>query len=86
MDAQVIYHRLKKIGYSAWMDSENLQPGQNWEYEIDKAIQYSVAVILLVSQHSVNKHGYIQKEIKKIIQKMEYYPKGGYKPDSNKIG
>ena len=39
-------------------------PDKNWKQEIPKAVRASDVVIVCFSRHSVNKAGYIQKEIK----------------------
>jgi hypothetical protein len=45
-----------------WLDEERLFPGQDWNLEIEKAVQSSDAVIVCVSSTSVAKEGYVQKE------------------------
>lgn len=57
------YYRLINEGYSAWIDEEKLQPGHAWKLEIEKAIQNSNVVIIFLSKKSVDKEGYVQREI-----------------------
>jgi two-component SAPR family response regulator len=59
-----LYRRLVANGFDAWLDEEKLLPGQDWRIEIPKAIKVADAVIVCLSQNSVSKEGYIQKEIK----------------------
>lgn len=59
-----LYKRLKADGFAPWLDEEDLLPGQNWQREIPKAVRESDVVIVCLSCGSVNKNGYIQKEIK----------------------
>ena len=59
-----LYQRLSNDGVQPWLDEEDLLPGQNWKQEIVKAVGASDVVIVCLSRHSVNKAGYIQKEIK----------------------
>ena len=47
-----------------WLDHYNLLPGQDWNLEITKAVKNSDIVIVFISQDSISKSGYIQKEIK----------------------
>jgi hypothetical protein len=62
-----IYHRLKNSGFEPWLDEINIHPGLNWDSEIKKAVRSSNVVILCMSKHSINKEGYVQKEIKQIL-------------------
>lgn len=59
-----LYQRLKADGFEPWLDEEDLLPGQIWECEIPKAVRNSDVVIICFSHGSVNKEGFIQKEIK----------------------
>jgi hypothetical protein len=46
-----------------WLDELKLLPGQNWTNQIGKAVEASDAVIVCLSNYSVNKEGFVQKEI-----------------------
>lgn len=59
-----LYRRLQSDGVDPWLDEENLLPGQKWQLEIPKAVRSSDAVLVCLSQNSVTKSGYVQKEIK----------------------
>lgn len=61
---QRLYARLVADGVDAWLDQEKLIPGQNWRDEITKAVRESDIVIVCLSQRSVTKEGFVQKEIK----------------------
>lgn len=50
-----------------WLDEEKLLPGQDWNLEIEKAVEASDAVIICLSSVSVAKEGYVQKELRKIL-------------------
>lgn len=64
-----LYARLIKDGIHAWLDVENLQPGQDWQQEIRKAILKSDVVIVCLS-HSFNaKQGYRHEELKLALEK-----------------
>ncbi|MCW5205551.1 toll/interleukin-1 receptor domain-containing protein [Desulfobulbus sp. F5] len=71
-----LYHRLKKDGYYPWLDEEDLLPGQDWQYEIRKAVRSSSIVIVCLSRDSVNKRGYVQKEICFALDAAEEQPEG----------
>lgn len=72
-----LYHRLNAEGWiDPWLDEENLLPGQDWGQEIERAIETTDAVIICVSNSSVNKEGYIQKEIKFVLDIALEKPEG----------
>lgn len=58
------YPMLKKAGAKVWMDKENLLPGQDWEFAIRKAIRDSDFFLIFLTNKSMNKRGFLQKEIK----------------------
>ena len=70
-----VYERLKKEGFDPWMDVENLQAGQEWTSEIEKAIQNSDVVIVFLSAKSINKEGFLQSEIRRSLRIAEDRPK-----------
>ena len=72
-----LYRYLKKRGIQPWLDAEDLLPGQHWQVEIPKAIEESDAIIICLSKASVDKEGYIQKEIYFALQKTLEMPEGG---------
>lgn len=51
-----------------WLDEEELLPGQDWNLEIEKAVESSDAVIVCVSHVSVAKEGYVQKELRQVLE------------------
>lgn len=59
-----IYQRLKDAGFTPWMDKVDLLPGQKWRPAIEKAIQRADFFILCLSNHSVKKRGFVQREIR----------------------
>jgi formylglycine-generating enzyme required for sulfatase activity len=60
-----LYQKLSAEGWlDVWLDEEKLLPGQDWDYEIDKALDKSDAVIVTLSTGSVSKEGYVQKELR----------------------
>jgi hypothetical protein len=63
-----LYNRLAvKTWIDPWLDEERLLPGQNWEVEIEKAVEESDAVIVCCSSASVSKEGYVQRELKYVL-------------------
>jgi formylglycine-generating enzyme required for sulfatase activity len=60
-----LYQKLRAEAWvDPWLDQEKLLPGQDWDLEIEKAVQTSDAVIVLLSDSAVKKEGYIQKELR----------------------
>ena len=63
-----LYKRLNAEDWlDPWLDEERLLPGQDWNLEIEKAVEASDAVIVCVSSTSVAKEGYVQKELRKVL-------------------
>jgi hypothetical protein len=64
-----LYARLIKDGIRAWLDAENLQPGQDWQHEIRKAILKSDVVIVCLSPVFNQQQGYRHEELKIALEK-----------------
>ncbi len=64
-----LYQRLTKSGIHAWLDAENLQPGQDWQHEIRKAILKSDVVIVCLSREFNKQQGYRHEELKIALEK-----------------
>jgi VCBS repeat-containing protein len=71
-----LYHRLISDGYDAWLDEESLVPGQKWKYEIPKAVRNSEVIIVCLSNKSISKEGYVQKEIADALDIADEKPQG----------
>lgn len=71
-----LYEQLVKEGFDPWLDEEKLLPGQNWKREISKAVREADAVLVCLSQSSISKRGYIQKEIKVALEVACEFPEG----------
>jgi formylglycine-generating enzyme required for sulfatase activity len=69
-----VYRRLLDAGFDVWMDKINLLPGQRWEQEIPRAIRNSDFILIFFSNHSVAKHGYIQREFRLALKTLEEMP------------
>jgi hypothetical protein len=64
-----LYQRMIKDGIHAWLDSESLQPGQDWQHEIRKAILKSDVVVVCLSQKFNEQQGYRHEELKIALDK-----------------
>ena len=73
-----LYSRLRSaaVYIVPWLDKENLLPGQRWEYEITLAVRSSDIVLVCVSNTSIRKTGYVQKEIKDALDVADRQPEG----------
>lgn len=71
-----LYKRLVADGVDVWLDAESLVAGQNWQVEIPKAIRESDVVVVCLSERSINKEGYVQREIKFALDIAEEKPEG----------
>lgn len=74
--ARDLHARLVRDGYRPWLDEEDLLPGQEWDAEIRKAIRKCHAMIVCLSQQSISKTGYVQKEIKLGLDVADEQPEG----------
>ena len=72
-----LYQRLKEESWiDPWLDEEKLLPGQDWDLEIEKAVEASDAVIVFLSNNSVSKEGYIQRELRFVLRIADFKPEG----------
>lgn len=71
-----LYQRLKGKGIEPWFDEENLLPGQHWQEEIPRAVRQSDVVLICLTNGSISKTGYVQKEIGFALDAAEEQPEG----------
>ena len=57
-------------GFDVWMDYVSIKPGQNWDFEIKRAFEKATFVLAFVSHESVNRRGYVQRELKLALDKL----------------
>ena len=65
---EVLYQKLSAAGYQPWLDCQELQLGQGLESVIEQALQKSDLVLICLSATSINKRGFLQKEIKQALE------------------
>ena len=68
--------RLENDGIATWLADENLIPGQDWKLEIFKAVKRSDVALILLSNKSIKKEGYVQKEIRITLEAADEKPEG----------
>lgn len=72
-----LYDRLdKEVWIDPWLDERKILPGQDWDIEIKKAVRTADIVIVCLSNVSVSKEGYVQKEIKHSLDIADEKPEG----------
>ena len=64
-----LYTRMIENGVDIWLDSENLQPGQDWQQEIRKAILKCDVILICLSREFNKQHGYRHEEVKIALEK-----------------
>src|SRR4029450_12777917 len=70
-----VYHRLRAIdGFEPWLDEEDLVPGQDWDYEIKRALKTSDFILIFLSRSSLAKRGYVQREMKLALDALQELP------------
>ncbi len=74
--ARELHKRLHDDGIDAWLDEEDLLPGEEWKMSIEKAVKLSHVVLVLLSKNSTTKAGYVQKEIKIALDVADEQPEG----------
>ena len=71
-----LYAKLARRGFKPWLDEVDLLPGQNWQVEIAKSIRESDIFIACLSQASVRKQGYVQREFRSALATYAEKPPG----------
>jgi hypothetical protein len=72
-----LYQRLLAEDWiDPWLDEEKLLPGQDWDLEIEKAVENADAVIVCLSNKSMKKEGYIQREFRFVLDLALEKPEG----------
>lgn len=71
-----LYRELKSAGFDTWLDYEQVLPGQEWNLEIEKAVREADVVIVCLSKNSVQKEGYVQREVRYALDVVNQKPEG----------
>jgi hypothetical protein len=72
--ARRMFEDLRAAGVSPWFDKDSLLPGQRWKTAIKAAIRDCRFFIAILSSNSINKRGYVQKELKDALEVLDEYP------------
>jgi hypothetical protein len=71
-----LYRRLTKDGADVWLDREKLRPGQDWQYEIRKAISGSDIIIVCLSRQFNKQGGYRHEELRMAVERANSMQEG----------
>ena len=72
-----LYQKLRAEPWiEPWLDEEELYPGQDWNMEIEKAVEAADAIIVCLSKGSITKEGYVQRELRIVLDFADYKPEG----------
>ena len=71
-----ISERLWQDGFLTWLDERELLPGDEWKAVIEDAIERSDFVLIFLSNVSISKKGYVQREMKYALEKRQMRPYG----------
>ena len=69
-----LYSDLREFGLQPWLDPEDLLPGQNWRVAVTRAIEDSRYFIAVISSRSVNRRGFVNKEIVEALEILDTFP------------
>ena len=71
-----LYGRLVREGVDVWMDREKLLAGQDWAYEIRRAIYRSDLVVACLSKQFNKQGGFRHEELRISLEKAKSLPTG----------
>jgi len=72
-----LYQKLRAEPWiQPWLDEEELYPGQDWNMEIEKAVEAADAIIVCLTKGSITKEGYVQRELRIVLDFADYKPEG----------
>jgi formylglycine-generating enzyme required for sulfatase activity len=62
-----------------WLDEEELLPGQDWDLEIERALEKSHVIIVCLTPAAITREGYVHREIRFALELADYMPEGSIK-------
>jgi hypothetical protein len=63
---------LQRERFEPWIDFRKILPGQNWESEIDIALNEANVIVAFLSKKSVSKRGFVQREVNFALDRLRY--------------
>jgi len=74
--AKALYAQLRSVGFSPRIDREDIPAGKEWAPEIEAAMHAADFVIVCLSNNSVSKRGFVQRELRAALDLYEEIPEG----------
>jgi hypothetical protein len=74
--ARELQRKLHSYGFRTWIDEDDILPGKDWDNEIRNALRSADIVLVLLSNSTSKKRGYVQKEIKFALDIINEIPEG----------
>ena len=71
-----ICEKLISLGFTLWRDRDALLPGQDWEFEISKAMRSAAGALVFISRSWVTDRSYVNKELRELVNILGQYPTG----------
>ncbi len=68
--------KLRQSGFRPWIDKEQLEVGQEWDRVIREALKTADFIVVCLSKRSINKRGYVQREIRLALDLYNDMPLG----------
>ena len=65
---------LRAAGFDIWFDKDSLYAGQDWRTVIEQEIAHARLLVICFSRSSVDKTGFVQKEMRLALQQTELRP------------
>jgi hypothetical protein len=62
-----LYQQLVEAGFRPWMDTQDILPGEDWKLAIQRAIDASDFFLVCMSNRSINRRGFLQREIREAL-------------------
>lgn len=62
-----LYRKLSGAGFKPWMDEKDILPGETFRLAIERSIEESDLFLACLSANSVDRRGFIQREIKQAL-------------------
>jgi hypothetical protein len=67
-EVEILYQALADGGFTPWMDEKDIVPGEFWPNSIRRAIRRADFFLACISKNSVNRRGYLQREIREGLE------------------
>jgi hypothetical protein len=73
-EVKKISDRLNEVGIETWLDKKDILPGMDWDLKIKKGIKEATVIIVFLSPNSIDKKGYVQKEVNIALDILQEIP------------